>query len=254
VGLNLEGQQVNAYTSDSGKGDWTRRGPYSIVLSDGTLNLTSSGLENIAGIEIWAAGAGGSIPTVTPEPSATATATGVPPTATATEVPPTATATATATSEPGSVITTFVQGVNLNGAAVQIDGNTWTASADTVNFSSNGWDGGNPWMTLNPATDAGHTTMLRTWHQHWAFDIAISNLPADTYEVYVYTVESWDNPNPDGVSLNLEGQQVDAYTSDSGKGDWTRRGPYTVTLSDGTLNLTSSGLENIAGIEIWAVE
>jgi membrane protein implicated in regulation of membrane protease activity len=254
VGLNLEGQQVDAYTSDSGKGAWTRRGPYAVVLSDGTLNLTSSGLENIAGIEIWTAGAGGSIPTVTPEPSSTSTATPEP-SATATAVPSaTATATATATSEPGSVITTFVQGVNLNGAAVQIDGNTWTASADTANFSSNGWNGNNPWMTLNPATDAGRTTMLHTWQQYWAFDIAISNLPANTYEVYVYTVESWDNPNPDGVSLNLEGQQVDAYTSDSGKGAWTRRGPYTVVLSDGTLNLTSGGLENIAGIEIWAVE
>jgi hypothetical protein len=56
------------------------------------------------------------------------------------------------------------------------------------------------------------------------------------------------------VELRLEGQEIDTYVSDSGKGAWTRRGPYTVALSDGTLNLTSGGLENIAGIEIWTAE
>jgi hypothetical protein len=148
----------------------------------------------------------------------------------------------------------LVQAVNLNGVAVEIDGNAWTAAVDTPNFSSNGWGGANPWMTLDPTTNAGRTTMLQTWEQHWSFDIAISNLPADTYQVYVYTVGSWDNPNPDTVELRLEGQEVDTYTSDSDKGTWTRRGPYIVSLSDGTLNLTSGGLENIAGIEIWIAE
>jgi hypothetical protein len=278
VGFYLEGQEVDVYESDFGKGTWTRRGPYTVALSDGTLNLTSSGMENIAGIEIWAED-GDEQPTATPtatsetpEDTATPTATEAPSatatespeasataTATTTEVP---TETATATEAPENTATAtpdvssggLVQAINLNGAAVEIDGELWTASVDAPNFSSNGWDGANPWMTLDPTTDAGRTEMLRTWQQHWSFDIAISNLPAGTYEVYVYTVGSWDNPNPDTVELRLEGQEIDTYVSDSGKGAWTRRGPYTVALSDGTLNLTSGGLENIAGIEIWTAE
>jgi hypothetical protein len=286
ISLSLEGQVVGTYVP-GGSGSWSRLGPYTVTVSDGTLNLrTSGGTTNIAAVEIWAATSAGATPTSTSTlpftPTATATATSTPApavTATATSTPaPAVTATATATSTPAPAVTatatstpapavtatatvvppagnvTFVRAINLNGPAQTVDGSSWEGEAGAANFSSNGTAMANQWLRLAPTTDAERTAMLRTWRQHWAFDLRVSSLPTGSYQVYIYTVQDWDNPNRPTVSINLEGQVVGSHTV-GGKGSWSRLGPYTVTVSDGTLNLrTSGGTINIAGVELWRVD
>lgn len=140
--------------------------------------------------------------------------------------------------------------MNLNGPALTIDGNTWAGSATAANFTVNGQAMANPWMTLQPSASGSLETMLRTWRQNWALTAAFSQAPSDTYQVYVYVVQDWDDPHPPTVTFRLEGQTVGTYLA-SGSGQWRKLGPYTATVTDGTINLSSSGIVNVAGIEVW---
>jgi hypothetical protein len=202
-------------------------------VADGTINLTASGIVNVAGVEVWR-GAGG--------PPASPTATPV-----TTSMP---TNTPTNTAMPGGGSATFYRGVNLNGPALTIDGNAWAASASAPNFTSNGTAMSNAWLTLQPSASGSLATMLRTWRQHWALSVALSQAPSDTYQVYVYVVQDWNDPNPPTVTFRLEGQTVGTYVA-GGTGEWRRLGPYTATVADGTINLTASGIVNVAGVEVW---
>jgi hypothetical protein len=133
---------------------------------------------------------------------------------------------------------------------VTIGGNAWEASSNAVNFSTNGMLQSNPWMTLSPAATSTEAMMLKTWGQHWAFDFAMSSVPNGTYQVYVYVVSDWNNPSPPTVTFRLEGQAVGSYVQGAA-GTWQRLGPYSATLTDGTLNLTANQMVNIAGVEVF---
>src|SRR5687768_8793025 len=57
---------------------------------------------------------------------------------------------------------TFYRGLNLNGAAVSLDGNSWQASSGAANFSYVGSTFANQNVTLIPSTDATRATMIRS--------------------------------------------------------------------------------------------
>jgi hypothetical protein len=139
--------------------------------------------------------------------------------------------------------------VNINGAAVTIDGNAWQTES-AAQLTINGSAMSNPWMALSPPADPGRDAMLRDWKQHWALNAAMSGVPAGTYQVYLYVVQDWDEPNPQPVTFSLEGQAVGGYTPGT-EGQWRRLGPFTILVADGTLNLTATGLANLSGIEVW---
>jgi hypothetical protein len=145
---------------------------------------------------------------------------------------------------------TFYRAVNMNGAALTINGNAWEANAGVTNFTTNGTVMSNEWMTLSPAASGTLATMLKTWRQHWAFNIAMAGVPNGTYQVYVFVVSDWNNPNPPTVTLTLEGRTAGSYVPGAA-GTWRRLGPYTATITDGTINVTANGIVNISGVEVY---
>jgi hypothetical protein len=105
-------------------------------------------------------------------------------------------------------------------------------------------------MTLADNPDAARAAMLQTWRQHWALDAGVAAVPSGTYDVYLYVVQDWDDPNPATVTFTLEGQDVTTHTPGRA-GSWSRLGPFSVTVTDGELTLGARQIVNLAGIEIW---
>jgi hypothetical protein len=286
--VRLEGQVAGSHTpTPNVEGEWVRLGPWSVTVSDGTLNITTGGTASFSGLELWAFNPitgtntptatitqtgtstntftpthtatltatpnGTSTPTFTPSSTATSTVTNTvttTPTSTLTRTS-TNTATATNTSVPSTL--TFYRAVNLNGPALTINGNNWTAGS-TPDLTTVGTAQSNPWMTLIPATDTNTAAMIGDFVDYWAHNITLANVANGTYTVYLYSVQSWNNPAPPTITVRLEGQVAGTFQhSVNIKGEWLRLGPWQVTVSDGTLNITTTGGNaTFSGFEMWS--
>ncbi|MGC3946451.1 MAG: putative Ig domain-containing protein [Chryseolinea sp.] len=147
--------------------------------------------------------------------------------------------------------TAFYRAINVNGVALTIDGNNWEASASAAGFSyTNGTPFANQGVTLVPATDANRASMIRSFIYGPNLGIALANVPAGNYQVYVYV---WEDNNPEVFNVSLEGSVVRASFNSGTAGSWTKLGPYPLNLTDGTINVTvNGGYANISGLEVWS--
>ncbi|MDU0369165.1 Ig-like domain-containing protein [Hymenobacter endophyticus] len=302
--LALEGQTVQSNFNSGSAGSWSRLGPFTANVADGTVTLTSSGgTINLSGIEIWksgttapanqaptvslaaastsltvnsalaltatAADADGSVakveffngatklgedtsapyqlswtPTATGTVSLTAKATdnaGASTTSGAVSVAVTAAPVAAAT-------TTFYRAINLNGAATTLDGNAWQASS-AGGYTTNGTTFANQGVTLTPATDAARAQMIRSSVYARNLTFTMTSVPNGTYEVYAYI---WEDNAAQTVSIALNGQTVQSNLNTGAAGSWKKIGPFTTSVTNGTLTLTSSGGDlNLSGVEVW---
>jgi hypothetical protein len=147
---------------------------------------------------------------------------------------------------------TLYRAINVNGAALVIDGNNWEAGATAPNvsyagaraFSSQG-------VTLIPGTDANRATMIRSsmWGTGWS--ATMSAVPAGTYQVSIYV---WEDNSPETFSVALEGTSAQSNYNSGSAGTWRKLGPFQRTINDGAINLTfSGGASNLSGIEVWRV-
>jgi hypothetical protein len=144
----------------------------------------------------------------------------------------------------------FHRGINFNGPAITIDGNAWEASATAVGFTQNGWQMSGTTTGLSPATDANRAAMLTTafFRDNMTWSLIVPN---GTYQVSVYT---WENDWPEVFSLALEGVVRISNYDTVGAGHWSKLGPYTVTVTDGVLNASTTGwASNISGMEVFRV-
>jgi hypothetical protein len=145
----------------------------------------------------------------------------------------------------------FYRAINFNGPSLMIDGNTWDGST-AQNYSTNGTGFCNQWVGLVPITDSARTQMIQCSVQHWAHDIKVQSLPNSNYEVSLYVWQDWADANAQTSTISLEGSAVTTYNPGSQPGVWKKLGPFTVSISDGVLNVTSSGGQlDISGIEVW---
>ena len=232
--------------------------------SDGTLSGTltqftdSTGVASFNDLSINQAGNGYTLAAaVEGLPAITSNAFTIlaPPTNTPT---PTNTPAPTATSLPASTCggggTSLYRAINLNGPATTIDGIGWESGTGAVpNFSSNGEPYADLSATLTPATDAARADMIRTYQQHWAFNMTMSAVPNGSYQVCAYVWQDWDDPVHPPYSISLNGTVV-VPSHDPGptKGAWWHLGPWPVTVTDGQIRLTTDGeVANISGIEVW---
>ncbi|WP_354580812.1 Ig-like domain-containing protein [Hymenobacter sp. UYP22] len=302
--LALEGQTVQSNFNSGSAGSWSRLGPFTANVADGTVTLTSSGgTINLSGIEIWksgttapanqaptvslaaastsltvnsalaltatAADADGSVakveffngatklgedtsapyqlswtPTATGTVSLTAKATdnaGASTTSGAVSVAVTAAPVAAAT-------TTFYRAINLNGAATTLDGNAWQASS-AGGYTTNGTTFANQGVALTPATDAARAQMIRSSVYARNLTFTMNSVPNGTYEVYAYI---WEDNAAQTVSIALNGQPVQSNLNTGAAGSWKKIGPFTTSVTNGTLTLTSSGGDlNLSGVEVW---
>jgi hypothetical protein len=238
--LRLENVTAARSLGNLALNQWAAYGPFNVTVNDGVMNIDlihGSGNPMLMGLEIYQMGSA-STPTFAP-------------TATQTLIP-------TYTPRPS----TFFKGINFNGNAVNIEGNSWLGQADAMN---NGLSVGSSTRTgtagdsslFVPSADNDTKQMLNTllWAQSPS-PLNISQvLPNGTYDVYVYEVEGYAN-NTHAMNLNLEGVQVASNVGVLPLNHWAKYGPYTVTVSDGVLNVdlipTSAGAQ-ISGLSIFSV-
>lgn len=183
---------------------------------------------------IKALSGGSPTPTNTPTPTATLTNT---PTPTQTTTPtPTPTSTPTPTPD-----YSFYKGINLNGNAVTVEGNTWqsftSALSDGLSVPSGYNSATTSFSTTYPATTGDMNHMLNTAIWKPSADLSIDQtLENGIYRVYVWIMENFQDYNRK-FDLVLEGSTAASEIGYIGKQNWEKYGPYTTTVSDGTLDI-----------------
>jgi hypothetical protein len=142
----------------------------------------------------------------------------------------------------------FYRGINLNGPAIEIDGNKWEGD-NAPNFVCKDRAINSPDVLLRPPTNEARAKMIHSFRWNRQAKIMLTRVRDGDYAVYAYLCE--DN-NPETFSISLEGKEVvrDYYSGQ--KGQWRRLGPWTKTVTDGTIEITSrGGAENFSGVEVW---
>ncbi|GLX67043.1 hypothetical protein [Paenibacillus glycanilyticus] len=159
---------------------------------------------------------------------------------------------------------TFVKGINLNGAATTIEGNSWISYASALSsglsVTNASTFSGTYSFSLNPATDANTQAMLQSAlyrsnpanGQGFSMNQTIAN---GSYQVYLWTLENYQS-NFRNEDVKLEGTTAATGIGDLALGSWAKYGPYNVTVSDGVLNIdilrSSKGDPQIAGVAIYS--
>jgi hypothetical protein len=191
--------------------------------------------------------------TVQPPPGVTVVAptktnTQIPPPGGTTLIPPPATLPAGESS--------FYRAINLGGKAVTIAGKAWEAST-AANFSLKAGTAQacNPYGVMQPSVDTATDQMLECYAEHWNHGLTLSAVPAASYDVYLYTWQDWAQPNPGSATFSVNGVVTQAnYAISSTAGQWTRLGPWRVSVTTGSLVVASSGNNlKLSGLEVWRV-
>ncbi|MBX3081783.1 MAG: cellulase family glycosylhydrolase [Anaerolineae bacterium] len=203
--------------------------------------------------------------TVVEQPTATKTTTPVPATATTTPRP----ATSTVAPPPGGGTTlipppatgtvpagesSFYRGINLGGGAMTVGSHAWEASASAPNFTlkSGTAQACNPFAPVLPAPDTATSDMLKCYVEHWSHSLALSAVPNASYDVYVYTWQDWSQPSPGTANFSVNGAAMQTYALSSQAGHWDKLGPWRVTVTNGSLTVTTNGNNiKLSGVEVW---
>jgi hypothetical protein len=140
----------------------------------------------------------------------------------------------------------FVLGINIDGPAETIGGNSWESYSTALSsgFSVSGnygtWSGTYS-FGLSPTTDTSTTTMLEsmlyntssTNGQGFTMTQTIAN---GSYSVYVYMIEN-NQSNSRNANITVQGTQVATGVGSLPLGTWQAYGPYTATVSNGALSV-----------------
>jgi regulation of enolase protein 1 (concanavalin A-like superfamily) len=220
--VTIEGATVANGVGNLALGAWQKLGPYRVSVSDGRLDLglvKVSGDPHLMGFSVVSAG--------TPPP---------PP-------PPPA---------------GFVLGVNLNGGAVTIEGNTWRSDAQAranglsttaPNFAATN-------VTPSPGVDADTRAMLNSaiWANGAGFGID-QPLASGTYDVFLWVMENYQS-NARRFDVRLEGVTAASGIGNLAFGAWVKYGPYRVNVTDGRLDLdlvAVAGDPHLMGFAVFGV-
>ena len=86
---------------------------------------------------------------------------------------------------------TFYRAININGAALTIDGNSWISSTGAPNFSftTNNSVSAKQSITLIPPTDVNRATMIRSYVWGTTVTLNMTAVPQGNYQVWVYVWE-----------------------------------------------------------------
>jgi hypothetical protein len=144
----------------------------------------------------------------------------------------------------------FLRAINLGGGAITLDGHAWAAGSSAPNFRATGVTTfANQSVTLTPATDATRASMIRSSMYGNNPSLSISGIANGTYSVYLYV---WEDNGAETFNITLEGRTVQSSYNSGATGHWDRLGPFTTTITDGAIDLgTTGGTANLSGIEIW---
>lgn len=149
---------------------------------------------------------------------------------------------------------------NLNGPAVQLDNITFQAESAVPALSAGPnreCDSTNA-ITSPAVSSPALESLLRcfVWGGYEATDptaqplaISVSGMPQGIYEVSFW---NWEENNPEILQVVIEGNSVEQLFTTPG--EWRVLGPYTVEVTDGTMNVSSiNGALNISAMKIDAL-
>lgn len=133
----------------------------------------------------------------------------------------------------------FVKGINFGGDAVEIEGQVWESYSKAL---INGLivPGASAIATSvkpEPAARRNVHAMLNTVIcKPETLEIS-QTLPNGSYEVYLWIMENYQS-NWHSLDLSLAGQTVATGIGDLAYRSWARYGPYSTTVTEGSLHLT----------------
>ncbi len=133
----------------------------------------------------------------------------------------------------------FVKGINFNGSAVTIDGNSWTSYAGALASGLSFPSTPNVWTSQIapvPSVDAAANAMLNSavWNTgSFSFSQSLSN---GAYSVYFWVFENHQS-NYRSFDVRLEGATVASSIGTQSYGSWVKYGPYSATVADGALSV-----------------
>ena len=143
---------------------------------------------------------------------------------------------------------TFYRGINLNGPAIEIDGNKWEGD-DAPNFICADRPINDPRVRLRPPTNDARAQMIHSFRWNGRASLTMTGLPRGTFAIYAYV---WEDNNPEQFTISMQGRVVARNHYSGVEGEWHRLGPWRTTVKDGSITITSSGgAANFSGIEIW---
>ncbi len=142
----------------------------------------------------------------------------------------------------------FWRGVNMNGPAIEIDGNRWDED-DISYFVCLNTARNSPDIPLIPPTDDDRAKMIHSFRWGRAVKVEMLRVPAGTYTVYAYV---WEDSNPETIRIRLNGKMVERDYDTGRAGRWRRLGPWTTDVDRGKITiLAERGAANFSGVEVW---
>ncbi len=143
----------------------------------------------------------------------------------------------------------FWRGFNVNGPAIEIDGNQWDGEGAPPQLLCNDRKVNRPRGPLHPPVDATRGEMIRSfrWDRH--AKLSVVNVPPGKYAVYAYV---WEETDPTTFSVRLNKSIVERDYNSGPRGNWRRLGPWVANPNDGKITITADGGDaNFSGIELW---
>jgi len=145
----------------------------------------------------------------------------------------------------------FAFGVDLNGPALTVGGESLTSEADAKITFSGGSTFADGLAKAFPTTDSSTADLLRTARTLNTGDSAVWPVPSGKYWAYAWLTST---ASSDSGTLKMGDIAADKFFGvlDSTGARWALIGPYAVTVPDGALRLTVDGTVHVAGIKLYA--
>ena len=142
----------------------------------------------------------------------------------------------------------FYRGININGPAIQIDGNRWDGD-DAQDFVCKDRPLNSPHVPLRPPTDPARAKMIHSFRWDRSASLSITDVPKGAYAVYAYV---WEETSPETLTIRLNDRIVQRNYNSGITGQWRRVGPWVTDIDNGKITITASGgAANFSGIEVW---
>jgi hypothetical protein len=149
----------------------------------------------------------------------------------------------------GNVI--LYRAVNLGGGQTSIDGVPYEANGGKW-LKANGVASERKDVDLVPPADAPRAAVIRTSvAAKEGTSVTLENVPAGTYQVYLWV---WEDNDSQTYDIFLAGKLVQAKYQSGAAGTWAKLGPWVLDHAAGDLALSAKGgTACFSGVEVWRV-
>lgn len=134
---------------------------------------------------------------------------------------------------------TFVKGINFGGGSVVVAGDRWHSYPEALasGLSTPGATAASMATIPRPYASRGVRTMLNTViFKAQTLDLE-QTLPNDRYDLYLWVMENYQT-HWHSLDVMVAGQPIAQGIGHLPRGDWSRYGPYGITIDDGRLRLS----------------